>query len=497
MSDFVADIFKGKRVALFGLGRSGLACARSLVRGGAEVMAWDDREAGREAARKAGIPIVDLNDVDFAFLDALVLSPGVPLTHPRPHWTVEKAWRAGIEIIGDTEIFARQIAGTGAKLVCITGTNGKSTTTALIGHVLQSCGHDTVVGGNIGTAVFDLPAPQHGRIYVIEMSSFQIDLSPTIRPDVAVLLNLSPDHLDRHGSMGNYAAVKARLFANMGEGDAAVISVDDEWCRRAYEQVPEAARRMAISVKERLDDGVCAISGVLEEREGGRTVKGMDLSAAPALRGAHNWQNACAAWAACRALKIDGNIIARGIRSFPGLAHRMEQLGSIDGVVFVNDSKATNVDAAARSLSSFDDIYWIAGGQAKTGGIVDLKPLFGRVRKAFLIGQDAQALAHTLAQEGVAHEISHDMETAVKAAFEAARAARESGDVTRPVVLLAPACASFDQYRSFEERGDHFRALVQALKERAGGDSGSGRDVGKEHGAGEGDDGIDGTGAKA
>ena len=468
MNDFVADIFRGKRVALFGLGRSGLSCARALARGGAEVMAWDDREAGRAAAREAGIAVVDLHDVDFAFVDALVLSPGVPLTHPRPHWTVEKARRAGIEIIGDTEIFARQIAGTGAKLVCVTGTNGKSTTTALIGHVLRSVGLDAVVGGNIGTAVFDLPPPRHGRIYVIEMSSFQIDLSPTIRPDVAVLLNVTPDHLDRHGSMENYAAVKARLFAHMGEGDVAVVSVDDAWCRRAIERVPQGARRVAISVKERLEEGVCAPNGVLEERVEGRTVKGMDLSMAPALRGEHNWQNACAAWAACRALRLDGNIIAAGLRGFPGLAHRMEQLESVAGVAFVNDSKATNADAAARSLSSFEDIFWIAGGQAKSGGIESLKPLFGRVRKAFLIGQDAQALAHTLVRAGVEHEISYDMETAVRAAFEAAKAAREKGAATRPVVLLAPACASFDQYRSFEERGEHFRSLVEALRERVG-----------------------------
>ncbi len=464
---FVADAFAGRRVALFGLGRSGLSCALALMAGGAEVLAWDDSEAGRQRAAETGVPLVDLREVDFSSLAALVLSPGVPLTHPEPHWTVRKAQAVGVEVIGDTEIFCRQIAGTGARLVAITGTNGKSTTTALIGHVLRQAGLDVAVGGNIGTAVFDLPPPVHGRIFVIEFSSYQIDLTPSLKPDVGVLLNITPDHLDRHGSMENYAAVKARLFANMGEGGVAVVSVDDAWCRKALQGVPEAARRVPISVREHPREGVCAVDGVLEERESGRTLHGMDLSAARALRGEHNWQNATAAWAACRALKLNANLIAAGFRSFPGLAHRMEQLGSVEGVLFVNDSKATNTDAAARSLSSFADIFWIAGGQAKEGGIAALTPLFGRVRKAFLIGEDAPMLAETLAAAGVAHETCGDMEKAVRVAFAAARQARAAGEARQPVVLLAPACASFDQYRSFEERGEHFRALVERLRAAA------------------------------
>ncbi len=464
MTEFAADVFAGRRVALFGLGRSGLSCARALLRGGAEVLAWDDSEGGRQRAAEAGMPLVDLHDVDFSGVAALVLSPGVPLTHPEPHWTVQKARAAGVEVIGDTEIFFRQLHGTGAKLVCITGTNGKSTTTALIGHVLGKVGFDVAVGGNIGTAVFDLPPPRFGRIYVIEMSSYQIDLSPTLKPDVGVLLNVTPDHLDRHGTLEHYAEVKARLFAHMGEKDTAVVSIDDEWCRKALASVPQAARRVAVSVEERLHEGVCAVNGVLEERAGGKTLVGMDLATAPALRGKHNWQNAAAAWAACRALTLNGNLIAAGFRSFPGLAHRMEQLGTVDGVLFVNDSKATNADAAARSLSSFEDIHWIAGGQAKTGGIEPLMDLMGPVRRVFLIGEDAPVLAQTLAQAGVEHEISGDMDKAVRAAFAAARADRERGVARRPVVLLAPACASFDQYRSFEERGEHFRELVEKLR---------------------------------
>ncbi len=471
---FAADILAGRQVALFGLGRSGLACARALRAGGARVLAWDDSETGRARAREAGIPVADLREADFSSLAALVLSPGVPLTHPEPHWVVKKARAAGVEIIGDTEIFHRQLAGTGARLVAITGTNGKSTTTALIGHVLRRAGLDAHVGGNIGTAVFDLPPPVHGRVYVVEMSSFQIDLSPTLRPDVGVLLNITPDHLDRHGGMENYAAVKARLFARMGAAHTAVVSVDDTWSRRALESVPRGARRVPISVHEMRDDGVVVIDGVLHERAGGRTMTGMDLSAAKALRGEHNWQNAAAAWAACRALRLNGNLVAAGLRSFGGLAHRMEQLGEIDGVLFVNDSKATNADAAARSLASFPDIYWIAGNRPKEGGIEPLAPLFGQVRQAFLIGEGAQAFAETLARHGVAHEICGTMAQAVARAFAAARTARKSGLARRPVVLLAPAGASFDQYPSFDARGEHFRALVKGLRADAAGENGGG-----------------------
>ncbi len=464
---FAADIFAGQKVAVFGLARSGIACARALMEGGADVLAWDDGEAGRERAREAGIALTDLREADFAALAALVLAPGVPLTHPQPHWSVRKAQAAGVEIIGDTEVFFRQVRKTpGVKIAAITGTNGKSTTTALIGHVLSAMSLDAHVGGNIGTAVFNLPPPKWGRIYVIEMSSYQIDLSPGFRPDVGVLLNLSPDHLDRHGSLENYAAVKARLFAHMGAGDTAVISVDDPMCRKALEGVPEAAAQVPISVREVLEDGVSAVGGVLQERKAGKTLVGADLSMMKTLRGEHNWQNAAAAWAACRALGLSGHLIARGFMSFPGLAHRMEILGQRDGVLFVNDSKATNADAAGRALAAFDDIYWIAGGRAKEGGIGQLRELFARVRKAFLIGEAAQDFAATLKDAKVAHAVSGTLDAAVRAA---ARAAREEGAAS-PCVLLAPACASFDQYESFEARGEHFRALVEEI---AGGPAGA------------------------
>ncbi len=461
---FAADIFAGQKVAVFGLARSGIACARALKAGGAEVLAWDDGEAGRERAKEAGLELSDLRETDFSTLAALVLAPGVPLTHPVPHWSVSKARAAGIEIIGDTEVFYRQVRKTkGVKIAAITGTNGKSTTTALIGHVLRAVSLDAHVGGNIGTAVFNLPKPKWGRVYVIEMSSYQIDLSPTFRPDVGVLLNITPDHLDRHGSLEHYAGVKARLFANMGEGDTAVISADDAFCRAALDAVPQGAAKVPFSVKELLDDGVCAPGGVLQERAGGKTIQGVDLSMMKTLRGAHNWQNAAAAWAACRALGLNATLIARAFMSFPGLAHRMEILGETDGVLFVNDSKATNADAARRSLETFDDIFWIAGGRAKEGGIESLAPWFGRIRKAFLIGEAAEDFAGTLKEAGVTCEISGTMEAAVAAAHAAAR----EGGQARPVVLLAPACASFDQYSSFEARGEHFRELAKDIAAEA------------------------------
>ncbi len=457
---FAADIFAGRRVAVFGLARSGIACAQALAAGGAEVLCWDDGEAGRERAREAGLPLTDLHDVDFSGLAALVLAPGVPLTHPEPHWTVRRAHEAGIEIIGDTEVFHRQVRKVpGAKIVAVTGTNGKSTTTALIGHVLRRTSLDAHVGGNIGTAVFNLPEPKWGRIYVIEMSSYQIDLSPGFRPDVGVQLNVTPDHLDRHGTLEHYAAVKARLFANMWQGDTAVISVDDAFCRAALEGVPEGAARVPFSVREVLDDGISAVGGVLQERASGVTVKGVDLSPMKTLRGEHNWQNAAAAWAACRALSLDGTLIARAFMSFPGLEHRMQPVGRKGRVFFVNDSKATNADAAARALAAHDDIFWIAGGLAKEGGIDELMAYAPKIRRAYLIGEAAEEFARTLEKAGVAHVVCGTLEKAVRQAAEDA----EASGIRAPVVLLAPACASFDQYPSFEARGRHFMELVDQL----------------------------------
>jgi len=452
---FPATTFAKKRLGVFGLARSGISCTRALLLGGAEVLAWDDSEPAVEKAKAEGLEITNLHTVDFKTLDALVLSPGVPLTHPEPHWTVVKAKSAGIEIIGDTEIFARELAMTGAKLVAITGTNGKSTTTALIGHVLQEGGLDVDVGGNIGLAVFNLRAPEAGRIYVLELSSFQIDLMPSLKPDVGILTNITPDHLDRHGTLENYAAVKARLFAKMGKDATALIGVDDVSSAHIFASHKGAT---AVSVQRDLNDGLSAPDGILRSMQNGKCVDEIDLRSMPALKGRHNWQNACMAYGAAKALGLSTAKIAAAMQRFPGLVHRMQEIASLGKVAFVNDSKATNADAAEKALSSFNNIYWIAGGIAKTGGIEPLAHLFNRISKAYLIGAAATEFAQTLNGK-VDFEMCETLEHAVQSAARDAAASTKPN----PVVLLSPACASFDQYQNFEIRGQAFAGFVAKL----------------------------------
>lgn len=454
---FPARTFQGKRVAVFGLARSGTAMIEALRLGGAEVFAWDDSAPAVEKAQAAGLPITNLHSLDFADLDTLVLSPGVPLTHPEPHWTVRKARHAGIEVIGDTEVFAREAAGSGARIVGVTGTNGKSTTTALTGHLFKSAGRDVEVGGNIGTAVFLLRAPAPGRIYVLELSSFQIDLMPGLAPDAGILTNLTPDHLDRHGDMANYAAVKARMFAQQKPGQAAVVGVDDDWCAAIADNISTGADVRRVSVLITLENGISAPEGILRDKRAGRLVAEIDLLDMPALRGKHNWQNACMAYGAAAALGLTADQIRAGMQSFGGLAHRMQEVGRLNGVPFINDSKATNADAAEKALASFSNIYWIAGGIPKTGGIEPLKPLFGHIAKAYLIGQATDEFAATLAT--TPFERCGTLDRAV------AMAARDAVADGKPgaVVLLSPACASFDQYPNFEVRGDAFVKAVASL----------------------------------
>jgi UDP-N-acetylmuramoylalanine--D-glutamate ligase len=453
---FAASTFKNKRVAMFGLARSGISCALALQAGGATVFAWDDSDPAQEKARADGVNVSNLHNVDFKSLHALVLSPGVPLTHPEPHWTVVKAKAAGIEIIGDTEVFARQVQDTGAKVIAITGTNGKSTTTALIGHVLKTAGLDVDVGGNIGNAVFNLRSPARGRHYVLELSSFQIDLMPGLAPDVGILTNLTPDHLDRHGSMEHYADVKARMFAKQRDGQTALVGVDDVWGEGIAKQIHTGAAVRAVSVVRNLDDGVSAPDGMLRDRQNGKVIAELDLRDLVALRGRHNWQNACMAYGVGAAIGLAPQDILQAMRSFPGLAHRMQQVGAIGAVSFVNDSKATNADAAEKALTSFEDIYWIAGGLAKTGGIEPLSPHFGRIKKAYLIGVAATEIAKVLDGK-VPYVIAETMARAVQLAAQDAAAAGAG------VVLLSPACASFDQYKNFEVRGDDFVNVVSRL----------------------------------
>jgi UDP-N-acetylmuramoylalanine--D-glutamate ligase len=449
--------FKGLKVALFGLGGSGVSAAHALIAGGAEVAAWDDGAAARVKGRETGLPIVDLANADWRDFAALVLAPGVPLTHPEPHWTVKKAQAAGVEIIGDIELFCRERGrvAPNSLLVAITGTNGKSTTTALTAHLLREAGRDVQLGGNIGVPILELAPPSADRVHVIECSSFQIDLAPTLDPTIGALINLTPDHLDRHGTMENYAAIKERLVA---QSNVALIGVDDDYGRaiaaRLAARTTKRPRVVTISATPSRAADTIVENGAIILRQ----CPAIDLAGAEALRGAHNAQNAAFAATAAGALGLSFDEIARGLKSFPGLAHRMEQVGRIGRTLFVNDSKATNADAAEKALLSFSDIFWIVGGKAKEGGIEPLQPLFSKIAKAYLIGASSKGFAKTL-DGSVDFERCETLEVAIKAAARdaATSAAKE------PVVLLSPACASYDQFANFEARGDRFRALVKDL----------------------------------
>jgi UDP-N-acetylmuramoylalanine--D-glutamate ligase len=458
--------FAGRKVAVFGLGGSGLVSAQALIAGGADVVAFDDNADSLNKAEAAGIPVGDLRALDWSNLAALLLAPGVPLTHPQPHWSVELAHEAAIPVIGDIELFCRERRrlAAAAPFVAITGTNGKSTTTALAAHLAASAGMDAQLGGNIGTAILSLEPPQVSditptRVHVIECSSYQIDLAPSLDPSIGILINLSEDHLDRHGTMTHYADVKARLVTGVPEGGTAIIGVDDEWCRAIADRLAHSGKHVVrISVRGALADGIYAEGSHIVRAIAGKATHIADLTGIGSLRGLHNAQNAACASAAALVLGLSAEAIQAGLRSFPGLAHRMEEVGREGKVLFVNDSKATNADSAAQALVCFGDIFWIAGGKPKTGGIESLRGFFPRIRKAYLIGEAADEFAATLGDD-VRHEITGTLDKAVTLAARDAALSKTQ----QPVVLLSPACASFDQYRNFEVRGDAFRELVQAL----------------------------------
>ncbi len=463
----------GLTLALFGLGGSGLVTADALRAGGARVICWDDAEAARAKALAAGHEVADLRAIDWTTIAALILTPGVPLTHPEPHWSAKLATAAGVEIIGDIELFCRERAriAPDAPLVAITGTNGKSTTTALTAHLFRAAGRDVQMGGNIGTAVLALEPPAPGRVHVLEVSSYQIDLAPSLAPTVGLLLNLSPDHIERHGTFANYAAVKERLVER---SDWSLVGVDDPASAAIFERAVEremrrhargqgpSGRHYPVSVRQDLPTGVSLSSGHMvlmrpyDWRE--RLLGGVDDIAT--LRGLHNAQNACFAAACADLLGLrgaDAHVIQSGLNSFAGLPHRMEEVGRVGNTLFINDSKATNADSAEKALLSFDRVHWILGGVPKEGGIEALIPLFDRVERAYLIGESADAFAATLRGRVLSRRCG-TLEKALAAA--AAEARQASGNQT---VLFSPACASFDQFKNFEARGDAFRALVAAL----------------------------------
>jgi UDP-N-acetylmuramoylalanine--D-glutamate ligase len=454
--------FAGRTVAVFGLGRSGLATCKALAAGGAAVVAADDTAESRQAAAAAGFDAKDLREADWSRFAALVLAPGVPLTHPEPHWTVARAKAAGVEIIGDIELFCREreVSCPDAPFVAITGTNGKSTTTALIAHILHSAGRDAQMGGNIGTAILDLEPPAARRVHVIEMSSFQIELTPSLSPSVGILLNISPDHLDRHGTMEHYAALKARLVA---AAQRPIIGEDDDWCRDIADRLRLAERGWVdlVSARSRVAHGWYATGTALVARAPWTGPLGAfaDLAGISSLRGRHNIQNALAASAAAMILDVAPAHVASAMHTFPGLPHRLEEIGRIASTLFINDSKATNADSTATALAAFErDIFWILGGKPKEGGITSLASYFPRIAKAYLIGEATEEFAATL-NGSVTFDRCGTLDAAVAAAT---REALASG-AREPVVLLSPACASYDQFRNFEVRGHAFRKLVEAL----------------------------------
>ncbi len=426
-SPFPADIFEGQRFAVVGLGRAGLPAARALLAMGAEVTVWDDNEAARRAA--TGLVVAKPH---MAGLAALVLSPGIAHRLPSPHPIAAEAIAAGVPILSDADLFFRAVraAGSQARFVGITGTNGKSTTTALLAHILATAGIPHAAGGNLGTGAMALPLLAANGVYVLEMSSYMLERLAALRFNVACMLNLSADHIDRHGDMDGYAGAKRQIFARQTAADTAVIGVDDALSRAMADAFPHAVR--------------------VSEHD-------VPIAGAPTLPGAHNAQNIAAATAMARALGVDDATIITGIETYAGLPHRQEHVGHVAGVDWINDSKATNADSTARALACYDRIVWIAGGTAKEGGIEPLAEYFPRVAQAFLIGRDAPVLAATLAAHGVAYR---DVGTLAQAVSASADWVRQN---EAAVVLLSPACASWDQFTGYDQRGDQFRSLVKGL----------------------------------
>ena len=453
----------GAKVAILGLGRSGLSAARALAAGGAVPICWDDNPAARAAAQAEGFDCVDLGKAGvFDDIARLIVSPGIPHLYPAPNPVIVAAQDAGVPVDNDIGLFFQSFATLAwdnfdvvPKIIAITGSNGKSTTSALVHHILKHAGRPTQLAGNIGRGVLDIEPAIDGEVVVLELSSYQTDLARNLTPDVAVFTNLSPDHLDRHAGMGGYFAAKRRLFAEGGP-DRAVIGVDEPEGRFLAGQLSEGAaddRVIRVSVDRKLTGlgwQVFARKGFLSEYRGGKQIGSIDLRSITGLPGAHNHQNACAAYAACRTLGFAPKIIEAAFHSFGGLPHRSQTVGDVGGVRFVNDSKATNVDSAVKALAAFRNIRWICGGLEKEGGLGSLSEPLETVRKAYVIGREAAQFAMKL---GVEAEVCGTMDVAVARAIEDA----EAGDV----VLLAPAAASFDQYDSFERRGEDFVAQVQ------------------------------------
>ncbi len=455
---------KRKNYGVFGLGLSGLATCEALAASGARVYSFDENREARDKTAQTEYRCEHPKNWPWKEMEALVVSPGVPLTHPKPHAIVRKARQENVPVIGDTELFARALNATEPharpRVIGVTGSNGKSTTAALIGHVLKQAGEDVYVGGNIGEAVLSLPAFDKDAIYVLELSSFQLDLTYSLRLNAAAFLNLSPDHIDRHGDVDGYLKAKRRIFLNQTADGLAVVGVDDDYAQGVCTELMarNAVEVRPVSAGSALGRGVYALDGEIYCNFDGKTLLAGDLARARSLRGRHNHQNAAAAVAVCERFGVSPVLAVKAARRFEGLAHRLEEVGRIGKVLFVNDSKATNAEAASRALSAFSDIYWIAGGKPKEGGVESLRSMMGRVRGAYLIGEAAEVFEEQL-KGAVACVQCGDLEKAVAAASADAAAS----DAANPVVLLSPACASYDQFENFARRGNAFRALVSDL----------------------------------
>lgn len=453
----IKDSLGGKPVFVVGMGRSAASVFHAAKECGIETILWDDSAVGRGLAVDMGARVSEPTRDLIKSCALVCLSPGIPLTHPKPHTIVRMAQDAGVEIVGDMELFRRARPDT--RTIGITGTNGKSTTTALIGHVLKKAGVPSAVGGNIGEAVLSLPdlAPQ--STYVLELSSYQLDLMRDFAPDISVLINLAPDHLDRHGDMAGYIAAKERIFKGSG---VAVIGMDDKWSEAVYDRTKAAGARKMIPVschRPMMTGVFVSVEGVLFD--GRESI--VNLNTCPALKGHHNWQNAAMAYAACRAAGLEPKIIVRHLQSFPGLAHRQKIIAVKNGVSYINDSKATNDQAASTALRTFSPVYWIAGGKSKGGGYAECGKHLWNVRHAFLIGEAEEEMAAWLTEKKVMFSRCGTLATATVAAHRLAQ--KEKMD--RAAVLLSPACASFDQFRDFEARGEAFCDIVLRLTDAA------------------------------
>lgn len=451
-----ASPFKNQTIFVLGLGKSGRSVAQSLLKGGAHVLVWDDHKETREAARKEGIPLANLDTIEWQKVDHFILSPGIPHRYPVPHPLVKKAQNVGLQPINDLEILYKTQPH--AFYVGITGTNGKSTTTALIGHILREAGKRVGVGGNLGIPAMDLQPLNEDGIYVLEASSYQLETAPSLHFNVSILLNITPDHLERHGGMNGYIQAKTLIYQNATLKDTLVISVDDPFCSQIYNDLHprKKVRLVPISTQQILTKGVSVSAGRLYEDGQFR----IDLAPFPRLKGQHNWQNMAAAYGALRSMGLETNDIERGISTFPGLAHRQQVVAQYQNVLFINDSKATNAEAVEKVLLCYPDhpIYWLLGGQSKAGGIESLKPYFSMIKHAYLFGEAKSLFSSTL-EGAVPYTLCETLEEAVGKASALALRNQESG----AIVLLSPACASFDQFKNFEERGEVFCSAVHAL----------------------------------